>query len=203
MPPVFSIALDRVSGGKLALGGLPSVSYLPVFASAAFQLLTISYPGAPASVAQYQYYTITASGFTYFESDDTSGAYPDFPVLFGPPSDSSQVQVIIDSGTTLIYLPTVNANAVNALFDPPAVFDNIQLAYLLDCSATAPEFGITIGSQTFYIDAQDLIVENPDGTCISGVNDAGESPPILGEVFLKNVLAVFDIGASEMRFAAR
>lgn len=73
----------------------------------------------------------------------------------------------------------------------------------MDCSATTPDFGIRIDSQTFYINAEDLIMQNPDGTCVSGVNDAGESLAILGDVFLKNVLAVFDIGASEMRFAAR
>ncbi|KAK4690285.1 hypothetical protein P7C71_g6469, partial [Lecanoromycetidae sp. Uapishka_2] len=201
--PVFSIALDRNSGGQLAIGGLPPVPYLPIFASAPFQLLTITYAGAPTPVPEYQFYTITTSGFAYFESDKTDGYSPSFPNIFGPPSDSSQVQVIIDSGTTLNYLPTAITNAVNALFSPPAVYDDSQLAYLVDCSATVPEFGVKIGSETFYIDAQDMIVENPDGTCVSGINDAGDSLSILGDVFLKNVLAIFDVGASEMRFAAR
>ena len=39
--------------------------------------------------------------------------------------------------------------------------------------------------------------------CLSGIQDDGGSFGILGDVFLKNVLAVYDIGASEMRFAAR
>jgi len=120
---------------------------------------------------------------------------------FAPPSDPLPVQVIIDSGTSLIYLPTEVANAVNALFSPPAFF-NLGV-YSVDCNATAPEFGVRIGSQTFFINAEDLILHNADGTCISGVDDAGDSPAILGDVFLKNVLAVFDLGASEMRFAAR
>ncbi len=126
-----------------------------------------------------------------------------FPNPFGPPSDPSQVQVIIDSGTTLIYLPTEISDAVNALFDPPAVFDSDQEAYAVDCSAQAPEFGVKIGSQTFFVNAIDMIIANDDGTCTSGVDNAGNGLPVLGDVFLRNVLAVFDIGASEMRFAGR
>lgn len=76
-------------------------------------------------------------------------------------------------------------------------------AYLVDCSAKPPVFGVQIAPETFFIDGADLILDGGDGTCISGVNDAGESLSILGDVFLKNVLAVFDVGASEMRFAAR
>ena len=92
---------------------------------------------------------------------------------------------------------------MNALFDPPAVYSDDEGAYIVDCNATAPEFGVRIGAETFFINAEDLFLDNGDGTCISGVDDAGDSLSILGDVFLKNVLAVFDVGASEMRFAAR
>ena len=54
----------------------------------------------------------------------------------------------------------------------------------------------------FYINAADLILDS-DGSCFTGIDDGGEGPYILGDVFLKNVVAVFDVGASEMRFAAR
>lgn len=38
--------------------------------------------------------------------------------------------------------------------------------------------------------------------CISGVTDGGAGPYILGDTFLKNVVAVFDIGAGMMRFSS-
>ena len=40
--------------------------------------------------------------------------------------------------------------------------------------------------------------------CISGISN-GEiyAPYILGDVFMKNVLVVFDVGAGELRFASR
>ena len=202
--PLFSLAIDRgTSGGLIAIGGLPPVIFLPIFASAPFQYLTMEDADAPAPVPQYQFYTITTNGFAYKDSEKTQWTLPNFPNPFGPPTNASQVQVIVDSGTTLVYLPTGIADAVNALFDPPAVYSEDEGAYVVDCSAEAPEFGVTIGSQTFFINGQDLILSNGDGTCISGVDDAGDSLSILGDVFLKNVLAVFDVGASEMRFAAR
>jgi hypothetical protein len=38
--------------------------------------------------------------------------------------------------------------------------------------------------------------------CLTGPQDGGEEGPfILGDTFLNNVVAVFDVGASEMRFA--
>ena len=49
-----------------------------------------------------------------------------------------------------------------------------------------------------------MILPNGRGTCIPGVSDAGAAGfSILGDVFLENVLAIFDVGASEMRFAVR
>ncbi len=205
--PIFSLAIHRgTSGGVMALGGLPPVLFSPLFASTPFQLLTMTHVGATSpidDIPQYQFYTITVDGFSYDGSEKTKWTHGNGPNPLVKPSDSSKVQVIVDSGTTLIYLPTGIANAVNALFVPPAVYDLNQGAYVVDCSAKAPKFGVTIGKQTFYINGLDMILPSGNGTCISGVDDAGTGGlSILGDVFLKNVLAVFDVGASEMRFAA-
>ena len=48
---------------------------------------------------------------------------------------------------------------------------------------------MSVGGQFFYINSLDMMLE-------TGL-------AVLGDVFLKNVLAVFDVGAGEMRFAAR
>ena len=206
--PLFSLAIDRgTSGGIMAIGGLPPVLFSPFFASASFQLLTMTRFGTTSPVdgiPQYQFYTITVGGFSYEGSEKTEWTHGNWPNPLARPSDPSKVQLIVDSGTTLIYLPTGIANAVNALFVPPAVYDSNQGAYAVACSAKAPEFGVNIGKQIFYINVLDMILSSGNGTCISGVNDAGSGGlSILGDVFLKNVLAVFDVGASEMRFAAR
>lgn len=74
----------------------------------------------------------------------------------------------------------------------------------MNCSAVAPKFGVYIGSQFFYINPLDMMLETGlAGICLGTERRAGGGLAVLGDVFLKNVLAVFDVGASEMRFATR
>jgi aspergillopepsin I len=90
------------------------------------------------------------------------------------------------------------------------VYNDYDGAYVVDCNATAPVHGVTIGGSTFYINSTDMIL--PSGTdnsgtrtCISGINAGGDVSQgifVLGGTFLRNVVAVFDVGAAEMRFAA-
>ncbi len=209
--PLFSLALERSSetsgfaaGGLLAIGGLPPVRFSPTFASAPFQLVAVNelnHPGA--AKPQYQFYTVIINGFTYRRSQEPSWTHPN---PFDPPTNKSRTPVLIDSGTSLILLPTAFAIAVNALFDPPALYYANAGAFYTNCLAKAPEFGVQIGEQTFFLNAKDLIIiaRSAEGTlCPTSIGDAGYGPSVLGAPFLKNVLAVFDVGASEMRFAAR
>ena len=110
------------------------------------------------------------------------------------------MQAVVDSGTTLIYLPNPVSNAINRIF---ATYDPTGGTWYADCNATAPSWDLIIGGQSFSIDPRDMIVENSDGVCLSGVQDAFNGFAILGDVFLKNVLAVFDVGNLEMRFAQK
>ena len=59
----------------------------------------------------------------------------------------------------------------------------------------------------FNIDPVDMIYQHQNGKCFSTVCPGFASEGIellfLGDFFLRNVVAVFDYGAQEMRFAAR
>ena len=59
--------------------------------------------------------------------------------------------------------------------------------------------------QDLLTNPYDLLLPDGDGTCISGIQDCGFGPFILGDVFLKNVLAVFDLTPNEydMHFSPR
>ncbi|MCJ1413179.1 hypothetical protein MMC19_007283 [Ptychographa xylographoides] len=196
--PLFSLALDRGNAtGQLALGGIPPVTFYEPIAAAPFQVLNAVPESNSAS--KYQFYSIDA-GFVYAGSENARFAKSETLPLQRPASESESL-VIVDSGTTLLYAPTQVAYDINAQFVPAAV--NEEDTFFVDCNAKAPTFGVEVGGAVFYINAKDLIVPNGDGTCISGIQDAGDSFGILGDVFLKNVLAVFDIGASAMIFAAR
>lgn len=130
-----------------------------------------------------------------------------------PPVGQNSITMIVDSGTTLMYLPDEIADAINFAYDPPAECDNYGNCFV-ECSAKAPRISVKINGTDFYINPKDMIVDNVDTTqvvtppnikhpCSSGVGPAGNGMYVLGEVFLKNVLAVFDVGAGMMRFAAR
>ncbi|MCJ1308744.1 hypothetical protein MMC25_002398 [Agyrium rufum] len=203
--PVFSLAISRgANGGTLAIGGVPNITHSPNFATSPFQILQVQPVGAsPETQTQLSFYSITIQGF------QIAGDYFGQPV--GNPSANPSAmpdelvreQVIVDSGTTLLYLADSISGVANELFDPPAFYDFEQGAYVVDCQATPPSLGVDIDGQILFINPQDLIVDSSESYCISGIVDAGQGPGILGDVFLKNVLAVFDLGASEMRFAAR
>lgn len=188
--PLFSIAISRDesetgAGGVFVIGGLPDTNAPTVNASsewavAPFELL------ATSEAQTYSEYAITVETVTYFSAASPS------PLSF------SGTQFIVDSGTTRNCLPADDADAFNSLFNPPAQFDEQQQTYYVDCSAVAPSLVYSIGGQAFSVHPFDLILSTGAGTCFSGVSRCGASF-ILGDVFLRNVLAVFDWGNSEMR----
>ncbi|KAK3077782.1 hypothetical protein LTS18_009323, partial [Coniosporium uncinatum] len=190
---VFSLAIERGEGankGNIAFGGLPPVRFVPSFASTPIEVVQLV-PFDEAAT-EFSFYTINIDGFR-FESGSVR-----------PVNDLS---FIVDSGTSLNYLPTVIARNVNALFDPPAQLVRNQGAFFVPCNATPPDFGIEIGGKVFWIDSADMInqqnIDLNTGYCVTGINDGGAGPYILGDVFLANVVAVFDVGAAQMRFAPR
>lgn len=195
--PVFSLALSRDGSGKttgygglIEIGGVPALQQPVINASTAFtntsiQLLQRQWinPGSPA----YQFYAIGVNGIAYSRSR----------------TPTTSTQYIVDSGTTLLYLPSTEAAAINALFVPPARNENGT--YIIQCTARAPQIGVNINGTTFLINPSDLIYKiNTTGTtCQSGVQDGGTGPYILGDVFLVNVLAVFNLKSYQMQFSSR
>ena len=99
---------------------------------------------------------------------------------------------------------------MNQAYSPPAVFDEQIGAWLVDCRAIPPKFGITIRGTPVYMAPEDMILEprTPEmfaqfgDRCICANQDTGRAVSLLGEAFLKSFVAVFDVGAAEMRFAA-
>ncbi|KAL8965454.1 MAG: hypothetical protein Q9183_003844 [Haloplaca sp. 2 TL-2023] len=187
--PVFSLALDRgqETGGYLALGGLPPVEHDPYFASTPIETRRVPRASSNPAVTEPQYYTISFTGVTY-----------------GNISEAVDLQADVDSGTSLIFLPSPLARRVNALYSVPALFNRATGEYDVACDASVPRLGFQIGGHTFYINPKDLIIKKQNGGCVSGITNAAIGRPgVLGDVFLRNVLAVFDVGAGQMRFSGR
>jgi hypothetical protein len=201
--PYFSLAIQRTpfnistgDGGYLALGGLPPVDHSPDFAVVPVEITEAVPLNVTSLKRQLSFWTLTVQGAVW--SDDPGNRY-----------FRSPFQAVVDSGNPASFFPRDLAESVNAAFSPPATpIPESPSVYAVDCNAKPPTFGLTIGNQTFYHAPEDLIINHGDGTCTSGLGNAdaaayeGVVLYFLGDVFLKNVVAVFDFGKDEMRFAS-
>ncbi|PYI28113.1 acid protease, partial [Aspergillus indologenus CBS 114.80] len=186
--PLFSLAVSRDadSAGYLAFGGLPpGTPKAANFVSTPIQTLTTYFPGY--NYTGYAFYTVTV--------DEATSPWRNVGNITG-------FQMIVDSGTTLLDVPNQVADSINAQFDPPATYSADLGAYAVACNATPPAIGIRIAGRVFPISPQDMIFKYGQETCFSGVNRAGASLTVLGIVFLRNVVAVFDVGNTLMRFTS-
>lgn len=125
--PMFSLALDRSSGtGYLALGGLPPVNHTGSFAttpilmascphylfksdSASDTQIQIELLNDVKMKTEYSFYTIIADAYIYMGSQQTrvhTGTWGQ--LLQNITVNTTQFPVIVDSGTTMMYLPTGN-----------------------------------------------------------------------------------------------
>lgn len=181
LPRYWSLALSRdnsanANGGIIAIGGTPAFDdpkvnvSSPTYSSAPLQID----PNVPGTIS---FYSIFVDGF-----------------VLGSNSGDSGTQVIIDSGSPRLDIPADLADAVNALWYPAIASDGRTL----DCNAVLTQsFAVVIGGVPYYISYVDLIASNGDGSCSSLVVGAS-SGYSLGDPFLRNVLAIYDWGASQM-----
>jgi len=99
------------------------------------------------------------------------------------------------------------ADAMNGAFSPPAEYLYQLDGYYTSCDAIAPHLSVFIGDIPFVINPADLIFrrepDGPTGLCMTAIGSAGSGPSILGDPFLQNVVAIFDVGNARMRFLAR
>lgn len=173
---LFSIAMTS-KGGKLAFGGLPpNVSYEKPVVSAPIVPGSKSADGSPA----YTMYQVNA---TYT-----------FP---GVAKSQTPYTVVMDSGSTINYLPPTIAKAVGARYQPPVNTTDGSVP----CNAIAPAFGLTIGGKDFLMKKEDMTMKFGRGKCIATFQPSDDDVFIMGDAFLRSVLVVFDLGKQTLGFA--
>ncbi|OAA57967.1 Peptidase aspartic [Niveomyces insectorum RCEF 264] len=230
---VFTLAVDRVPrgtpswkpAGMLALGGLvPSTYYEGHFTSVpieppAMLPKTSSFRAFYATTVQVVY---GPPAYNMATSDMSPGPSAlDSANLTSSPS----FQAVMDSGTSANFVPTTAAAAINALFDPPAVFNKTLNYYVVDCDAKPPLVAYRIGAQAaagtnssasagrlMPIDARDMIVRSLNGlpgyenVCFSSVADGGQpygGELIIGSTWQRGYVVAYDQGRSMMHIAKR
>ena len=140
---MFSVALNRGNFtqesnstldpnlGVLAFGGVAPV---PVTNTT----LTVPIQGFVSSSG--------TAGYFFYALDVDSYNFPGSERLL------SAGYAILDTGTTLTYIPSNIARAFNERFQPPARFVQAEDTYYVDCDAIAPNFNVTIAGVQFAVD---------------------------------------------------
>ncbi|MCJ1478653.1 hypothetical protein MMC13_007334 [Lambiella insularis] len=125
------------------------------------------------------------------------------------------VPVILDSGTTLTYLPDTYANDI---LGGVGAINNKNYGYVVPCSLGSDganftfQFGgasgpsIVVGMSEFVIP---IVVQSgstptaQDGTplCQFGINPAGNSPNLFGDTFLRSAYVVYDLENQQIGLA--
>lgn len=176
-PPIFSLALQRASspgnnvpGGYIAFGGLPPVT-VNTSAFVTTPIIAYKLPGYPEYFATNRsYYTIKPCDYMYENKKGVRTAH------------ATSMPAIVDSGTTLLYVPTAVAHGYLASFSPPPSL--YQGGYYYPCDAEAPPFAIKIAGKTFNISSADVLsretthIDPTTGVqyCLIGVVDKGPLP---------------------------
>ena len=188
----FSLIIERDTSGPsgyLAFGGVPDIAFTQNFTST--PIIVTNVQGYPDS---YDFYTININSIELSGSAISK-------------SGGTTYEYIVDSGTTLNYVPNAVANKINAAYSPAATYDSSEGVYTVSCTSKPPAVSVNIAGTLFPINPLDMILSNGDGTCISGWTQGGTSGAddifILGDVFQKNVVTLFDVGATVMQFAGR
>lgn len=191
-PPIFSFAISRsaTSGGVMAIGGIPDIRSPHI--NVTKDAVAVTVPNEKIKGRQFlSQYVTTVASLEYA----------------GAPAGAGKGQYAVDTGTVAIVTDNTTARAFNSRFGPPAWYNETIGSYVVQCNATAPDLAVKIGGVSFPVNSKDLILDiaSEYPYCGSGMqaSAATASTNLLGSVWLRSVLAVFDVGNSEMFFASR
>jgi hypothetical protein len=199
IPAVFSVALNRSNEkpGAFALGGLPgpSIKHTNDWIKTQMQYLRFTQnSNDPQKPNDYQFYVMEVEGWDLPRKMVTKE---------GVDISTKSQKVILDTGSTLTQLPAYLATSINGgnAWKPPAWKNDDTDQWMVNCNATPPKVGMRFGNKTIYYAPEDMIFMGRRDVCVSGIQPGNAS--IVGGSFLKNIVAVFDVGAAQIRLAQR
>ncbi|KAJ2513173.1 aspartic proteinase precursor [Coemansia sp. RSA 2049] len=118
--------------------------------------------------------------------------------------EMDNVGAAIDTGSSLLVLPTTLADLVNKRIGAKK---NFAGQYMVDCSTvpSLPPFSMQFGGKEYQLNAEDYVL-SVQGQCISGFMGMDIPAPlgpiwIIGDVFLRKFYSVYDLGKNRVGFA--
>lgn len=129
--------------------------------------------------------------YTVTSNDDAWEIPVEDMLVNGVPGNFTGRSAIIDTGTTFILMPKNDATILHALI--PGSVANGE-TFTVPCNSNA-KIEVRISGKLYSISPKDYVGKASGSACSStiiGHQAFGETQWILGDVFLKNVYAVFD-----------
>merc|ERR1712187_604276 len=125
----------------------------------------------------------------------------------GGKSITSVRKAIVDSGTSLLAVPTADikkiADAVGAKQVLP--FPPFNKEYKIDCNSAGPDIDFVIAGKSYTLKKADYVL-NESGQCLLGFTGLDVPAPsgplyILGDVFMRAYYMKFDVDNKQLGFA--
>ena len=174
---LFTVNLKKAAPGTLTFGAIDTTQYIG----------SLTYVNVNSANG---FWEITSNGYAI-----GTGAFT-----------SSSIDTIVDTGTTLLYLPKTIVTAYYAKVSG-SKYDSTQGGYTFPCSATTlPSLTLGIGSYRAVVPGNYLVYAPVSAsTCFGGLqSNTGIGFSIFGTVFLKSQFVVFKGPKSPMvGFAAK
>eukprot|EP01062_Namystynia_karyoxenos_P014401 TRINITY_DN1518_c0_g1_i4.p2 TRINITY_DN1518_c0_g1~~TRINITY_DN1518_c0_g1_i4.p2 ORF type:complete len:564 (+),score=226.69 TRINITY_DN1518_c0_g1_i4:73-1692(+) len=129
----------------------------------------------------------------------------------GGESVTTTRKAIVDSGTSLLALPTKDIKAIAKKVGAKTVLPipPFNREYTMDCDAQAPDIDVMIGGSTYTLTKDDYMIKScTAGQCeclfgMTGLDVPAPAGPliILGDVFMRAHYVKFDVDNSRLGFA--
>jgi hypothetical protein len=137
---------------------------------------------------------------TYINADASQGFWGMSASAYSVGSGASvksSISGILDTGTTLMYVDAAIAKAYYAKVSG-AQNDSTQGGYIFPCTATLPDFSITVGGVKQVVPGKHInYTPVGDGTCFGGMQtNEGIGMSIFGDIFLKSKYIVHEMGST-------
>ncbi|KAF9510842.1 hypothetical protein BS47DRAFT_1373240 [Hydnum rufescens UP504] len=171
--PIFSFRIgpSEQDGGEVVFGGIDPTHY----------------------TGDIEYFPVSKKGYWEIQLQRVA--------LGNVTLDLKNAGAAVDTGTSLIMVPTSYAEALNAQIGAQA---NWNGQYAVDCDtvSTLPDVVFTFNDKPYPLSGSDYILSVQD-SCISAFSpmDTANDLWIVGDVFLRRYFSVYDLGRNAVGFA--
>ncbi|KAE9975025.1 hypothetical protein EG328_003501 [Venturia inaequalis] len=142
-----------------------------------------------------------------------SGTYREFVIALSSLSvanenvfNNSPIPVLLDSGSSLSYLPTTYAQAIFKVLG--ATYDSQSGAAVVSCNlqSSSSTVDFNFSGVNISVPMNELVIidgyRRGQPVCILGISDADGSTSVLGDTFLRSAYVVYDLTNNQISLAS-